>query len=179
MVVSLEIPRFNPTALAGVRLERGLTQKALARLLRMHENVIHRWERGKTPISAADIRTVARLLRVTPAQLQYPLPPDPTLADLRTRLALTVPVAAGRLAVRERRLELWESGVLGTRKERGALLAAIVGVGFYQITAYEQTGELPVSLAHRLGKVLWVEAPVVQAAFTASRSAHPVALAAS
>ncbi|WNV83170.1 helix-turn-helix transcriptional regulator [Umezawaea sp. Da 62-37] len=169
MATNLEAPRFNPAALTAGRVQRGLTQVELAQLLTVHVNMIYRLENGKTPISAANLRHVAQALKITPAQLQHPLPPDPTLADLRTQLALTVPMTAQRLAVRPTRLLLWEKGLLGRADERGELLAAVVGVGIEHIVLYEQTGTLPVSLALRLAKVLRVEDTVVQAAFLASR----------
>lgn len=175
MVASPEIPRFDPAALAAVRVHRELTQVELGRLLTVHDNVIYRWEHGKTPMSAADLRRVAQVLKVTPARLQHPLPADPTLADLRTQLALTPPEMAHRLAIKIARLVLWEKGFLGRANEHGALLAAVVGVGIDQIALYEQTGTLPVSLALRLAEVLRVEDTVVQAAFLASLRNHQAA----
>lgn len=172
MTTNPEVPRFHPAALVEVREARGLTQRDLARMLRVHSNLIHRWERGKTDIKAVDLRRAAYLLRVVLARLQHPLPADPTLADLRTRLALTVEETAARLAVKPSRLATWETGVLGGPGEHGALLAAIIGVDVLQIAAYEQTGALPRSLARRLSAVLRVDTDVVQDAFAASRHRH-------
>lgn len=179
MATSPEVPQFDPQALLEVREMRGLTQRDLALRLRVHPNLIHRWERGKTDIKAVDLRRAAHLLRVTPARLQHPLPADPTLADLRTRLALTGEETAARLAVKPSRLATWETGVLGGPGEHGGLLAAILDVDVLQVAAYEQTGALPAVLARRLSAVLRVGTDVVQDAFTASRHRHLLATAAS
>lgn len=164
-----EIPRFDPAALTAARHACRLRQVDLARRLHTHEDAVHRWERGKTPISAADLRRVAHVLRVTPAHLQHPLPPHPTLADLRTQQALTQGMAALRLGIKPHRLALWERGVLHNAGEHGAVLAAHVAVSVEQITAYEHHGTLPPTLALRLAKVLHVDPSAAHTAFLHSR----------
>ncbi|HWO67473.1 MAG TPA: helix-turn-helix transcriptional regulator, partial [Umezawaea sp.] len=149
-----------------------LTQASLAGRLGVPEYVPHRWESGHTPITAKELRLLAHTLRVPPSRLQQPLPQNPTLADLRTHLALTIEETAARLRMKSARLRTWETGVLGFPNERGALLAAIIAVSPALVADYEDTGVLPRPLARRLAPVLRTASDEVVAAFAASHHMH-------
>lgn len=166
-----EIPLFNPAALTAHRKRARITQVQLARRLSIHDNKIYRWERGITPISAADLRLVCTELRVVPAQLQHLPDGPPTITDLRSLRAVTAPELAHRLAVKPHRLAMWEQGYLGP--EQGPLLAAIIGISEQAVDHYEHTGHLPPPLAHRLARALRITPALAAIAFTASRA--PVA----
>lgn len=172
MARAAEIPLFNPAALMVLREQNHLSQAGLARLLEVPKSLPHRWETGRTLISAKDLRLLARTLQVSPARLQHPLPLNPTLADLRTHIALTVDETATRLRMKASRLLTWETGVLGSPNERGALLAAIIAVSPAQIVSYDRTGVLPRPVARRLAPVLRVGIDEAIAAFGASRLLH-------
>ncbi|CCH29308.1 helix-turn-helix transcriptional regulator [Actinosynnema sp. NPDC047251] len=165
-----EIPRFDPISLARHRRRADLTQVALARQLSVHDNKIYRWEKGLTPITAAELRQVARELRVVPPQLQLPLTAPPTLVDLRSLAALTPAELAARLYIKPKRLLLWEHGRLGEPGEHGPLLAATIGVSETAMDHHERTGLLPVALAVRLAHALRVTPGLAAAAFHFSRS---------
>lgn len=162
-----EIPLFDPAAMTRCRRRARLTQGALARRLTVHDNQIYRWEKGKTPISAHDLRRVAAQLHVTPAQLQYRLEAPATLADLRSLMAVTHAELACRLAVHPHRLAMWEQGHLGP--EHGPLLAAILGISEDAVDHYHHTGTLPAAIAHRLARALHITPALAASAFHAGR----------
>ncbi|MEU4806402.1 helix-turn-helix transcriptional regulator [Actinosynnema sp. NPDC023587] len=166
-----EIPRFDPAALARCRRRADLTQLALAGRLTVHDNKIYRWEKGITPITAAELRRVARELRVVPPQLQLPLTAPPTMVDLRSLAALAPTELAARLHIKLHRLLLWEHGHLGGPDEHGPLLAAFIGISESAVDQHERTGLLPIALAVRLARALRVTPRLVAMAFDASRMA--------
>ncbi|MEU7524706.1 helix-turn-helix transcriptional regulator [Saccharothrix sp. NPDC042600] len=163
-----DIPLFNPAAMTFHRRRARITQIALAKRMSIHDNKIYRWERGITPISAADLRRVCHELRVVPAQLQHLPDGPPTITDLRSLRAITATDLAHRLALKPHRLAMWEQGYLGP--EPGPLLAAIIGISDQAVDDYERTGDLPPALAHRLSRALHITPALAAHAFTASRA---------
>ncbi|GLZ28179.1 hypothetical protein Lesp02_03690 [Lentzea sp. NBRC 105346] len=168
MRARIEIPRFDPDALKLARREAGLTRTALGKRLRRSRHAVLTWEDGTAPIPAQDLRAVAEIFGCTPADLQHPPPGEPTLADQRMRLGLTVDELCERFHHRERQptTTTWRSHARGGDRERHlvALPAWAIGAGRIHIRVrrlklWEETGRLgsadeernPIALASLLG----------------------------
>jgi transcriptional regulator with XRE-family HTH domain len=167
-----EVPNFDCAALVRYRQRAGLTQAELGKRIHAANDAVSRLERGTTPITAGDLRRVAEVLRVTPAQLQRPLVEPPTMKNLREMLALTCAEFAAKLRIPRQRLAWWETGALGAPGETGDLLAANLGVGPESIAIFERSGLLPRPIRTKLAMALRVRPEVVQEAFNASRRTH-------
>jgi transcriptional regulator with XRE-family HTH domain len=127
---------FSGAALRKARQHRGLTADELGIRAGVAENTVLRWETGSSRPTAANLRKVAAVLDLTPADL---LPSrivvNPTLRDIREVAGRSMETAASEsglsrstLARLERGLQVVSDGVVDA-------LASLYGVTVEEVEA--------------------------------------------
>ena len=120
------IKSFSGVAFRQVRIERGLSHDALARLIgRSRREIIH-WEQGRHPTPALLV-ALAEALGVDPLELLDVTEGTAALPDLRGRAGLATVDVAERLGVHPTTYRRLERGLAPLSQDTAATLAALFG----------------------------------------------------
>ena len=117
---------FDPTRLAEVRRERGLSRSDLGRLSGVPYNALRRWETGEGAPTPDALERVAGALEVDVSELAVVRDDAQTLASRRTRQGLSQSDAAHELGMSKSTYSRLERGERPMTNAEAQKLAAIL-----------------------------------------------------
>lgn len=116
---------FQPDVLRAARKKAGLSQTALAELIKADRQAVWRWETGDRVPQVSTITKLAQALAISPQLL---IGEPTTLAELRASRGLTQSQLAEKIGVSRVAYSHYETGRRAPDDEKRTLIAAALAV---------------------------------------------------